>query len=77
MSRLIEEAYARLNEAERARWTRAASVAQDERRTEIERALALDVTALLIQVSRAREVLSIQVPAPETELTREDGTDGA
>ncbi len=44
----------------------------------IERVLALDVTHLLIQVSRAREVLSMPVLVPGGELTtnEEDG-DGA
>lgn len=67
MSFLIEEAYAGLSDWERVKWTRAANVAQDGRRTEVERALALDVTGLLMQVSRARAVLSVDVPAPEAD----------
>lgn len=53
-----EVVYALLTAPERAMWTRAASVAQDERRTPVEIALALDVTALLSRNALVRHVMA-------------------
>ncbi len=62
MSALIEQTYRLLDEHEQAMWGRAASVAQDERRTPVEAALALDVTQLLQKIAHARRLLAMPMP---------------
>jgi hypothetical protein len=58
----VDDAYRRLIESERKMWMRAASIAQDERRSPIEVALALDVTALLVKIGHGRAVLLAESP---------------